>query len=330
MPDNVAETTPGWSNRAAHSLTTARLNLNSPPEAPQNQRQMNPNLNDYHSDPVEVTSRSWLLDTTDWWRQQVETHSKYADSSHVARHIFSFKAHGVWVEASISLGWDGIGWRQSKTTGETLRKKVVARHFASTTIWLLAGADPLLNTTNNENNSEMKRAAEERKLHRMAKVHDFLEMWQGSQNQRATQKGSRTPNKKMTAVGYILDTEEIVEAPWSPFHHHGAAAFKLSERSPLPPLLSANYLPGGRIQILNVRWIRRINRHPFESHENTPPESISDTEDWLNWNGDLDIPYDSADDCPADVEYEIEQDNSNEDRECPEQRDVSTVPNVPG
>jgi hypothetical protein len=29
---------------------------------------------------------------------------------------------------------------------------------------------------NTENDSEMKNEAEERKLHRMAKVHDFLEM----------------------------------------------------------------------------------------------------------------------------------------------------------
>jgi hypothetical protein len=28
---------------------------------------------------------------------------------------------------------------------------------------------------------EMKREAEEKKLNRMAKVHDFLQMWQGSQ-----------------------------------------------------------------------------------------------------------------------------------------------------
>jgi hypothetical protein len=31
----------------------------------------------------------------------------------------------------------------------------------------------------------------------------------------------------MTAVGYISDTEEIVKASWSNFHHDGAAAFKL-------------------------------------------------------------------------------------------------------
>jgi len=91
----------------------------------------------------------------------------------------------------------------------------------------------------------MKREAEEQKLHRMAKVHDFLEMWQGSQNLRATQKESRAQNKQITAVGYISDTEEIVKASWSNFQHDGAAAFKLSEKSPVPPALSAKDLPGG-------------------------------------------------------------------------------------
>jgi hypothetical protein len=32
-----------------------------------------------------------------------------------------------------------------------------------------------------DNDSEIKKEAEERKLHRMAKVHDFLEIWQGSE-----------------------------------------------------------------------------------------------------------------------------------------------------
>jgi len=91
----------------------------------------------------------------------------------------------------------------------------------------------------------MKKEAEERKLHRLAQVHDFLEMWQGSQNLCATQKKSLAQNKQMTAVGYISDTEEIVKAFWSLFQHDGAAGFKLSERSHLPPPLSAKDLPGG-------------------------------------------------------------------------------------
>jgi hypothetical protein len=134
---------------------------------------------------------------------------------------------------------------------------------------------------NTGNNSEMKKEAEERKLHRMAKVHDFLEMWQCSQNLRATQKESRAQNKRMTTIGYISDMEEIIKVSWSLFQHDGAAAFKFSERLPLPPALPAKDLPGGRTQILNVRRIRRINLHPVESDEHSAPETISDTDDSL-------------------------------------------------
>jgi len=194
----------------------------------------------------------------------------------------------------------------------------------------LAGADPLLDTIYTENNSEMKKEVEERKLRRMAKVHDILEMWQDSQNLRATHKEHCAQNKQMTAVGYISDMEEIVKASWSLFQHDGAAAFKLSERSPLPPPLSAKDLPGGRTQILNVRRIRRSIRHPVESDEDSTSQRISNTEDWLNWNGDIDNPNDSKDDFVADFESDIEQYNSVDDPECPEQRDMSAAPNVPG
>jgi hypothetical protein len=84
-----------------------------------------------------------------------------------------------------------IGWRQSKTTGETLREKVVVRQFARANNWIFAGTDRELDTPHTENASQMKKEVEERKLHRMAKVYDFLEMWQGSQNLRTTQKESQ-------------------------------------------------------------------------------------------------------------------------------------------
>jgi len=205
---------------------------------------------------MEISRTFWLPDITDWWQQQEETHSMFADLSNVACDIFSIIPHGVGVEASFSLGRDVIGWRQSKTTGETLREKVVVRQFARANNGLLAGDDPVLDSNSTDNAMEMKREAEEKKLHRMAKVHDFLEMWQGSQNLRATQKESRVQNKQMPAVGYISDTEEIVKASWSNFQHDGAAAFKLSEKSPGPPALSAKDLPGGRTQVLNVRRIK--------------------------------------------------------------------------
>jgi len=87
-------------------------------------------------------------------------------------------------------------------------------------------------------------------------------------------------------------------------------------------------LLGGRTEILHVRWIRRINRHPVESNEDSAPESISDTDDWLNWKGDLDNPIDSEEDCAAEDESDIEHNNGIDDPQCPEQQDVSAAPNV--
>ena len=317
MPNNVAETTPGWSDRAPHLLTATRLYLNSPPDAPKHWGQINPNVNDYHSDPMEMSSTIWLPDITNWWHRQEETHSKYADCSNVVHDIFCIIPHGVKVEASFCLGWDVIGWRQSKTTGETLRQKVVVKQFARANNGILAGADPELDATNTYNDSDMIKEAEERKLYRMAKVHNILEIWQGSQNLCATQKESRAQNKQTTAVGYISDTEDIVRALWSLFQHDGAVAFKLWGRSPLPPPWYAKDLPGGRTQILNARWIWRINRHPVERDGDSAPANISDTDDWFNSNWDLDNPPDSEDDCAVDVESDKEQDKSMEDPECP-------------
>jgi len=140
---------------------------------------------------------------------------------------------------------------------------------------------------------------------------------------------SRAQNMLMTAVEYISEMEEIVKTSWSLFQHNGAAAFKLSERLPLPPALSAKDLPGGQTQIWNIRIIRRINRHPVESDKDSVPESISDTDDCLNWNGDLDNPNESEDDCSADDDTYIENNTCIEDPECPEQQDVSDASTVP-
>ena len=66
--------------------------------------------------------------------------------------------------------------------------------------------------------------------------------------------------------------------------------------------------------MLNVHGIRRMNRHPVESDEDSASECISDTEGWLTWNGDLDDPNDSEDHFAADVQSDIEQDDSIQDR----------------
>jgi len=68
-PNNVAETTPRRSDCAARLFTAARLYLSWPPEAPKTWGQINLNLNDYHSDPIERSSTFWIVDITDLWRQ---------------------------------------------------------------------------------------------------------------------------------------------------------------------------------------------------------------------------------------------------------------------
>ena len=104
---------------------------------------------------MEISSTFWLTDITNWWHQQEETHSKYADLSNVARVIVSIIPHGVGVEASFSLRRDVTGWRQSKTTGETLREDVVVRQYARANKEIQAGAELELDTMNTQNDTEM-------------------------------------------------------------------------------------------------------------------------------------------------------------------------------
>jgi hypothetical protein len=59
-----------------------------------------------------------------------ETHLKYTDPSNVAHDISSMIQHGVGVEARLSLVRDIVGWRQLKTTGETLSENVIATQYA--------------------------------------------------------------------------------------------------------------------------------------------------------------------------------------------------------
>jgi hypothetical protein len=80
---------------------------------------------------------------------------------------------------------------------------------------------------------------------------------------------------------------------------------------------------------LNVGQIKPIDRHPAKSDEDCSPEHISDTENWLNWSGDLNIPNARDDDWEADNESDMELNNGNEDSETPEQQNVSATPNVP-
>jgi len=179
-PKSVAETTPRQSDCTARLLTAARLNLNSPPEAPTNWGQVNLNLHDYHSDPTQISRPFLLAAITDWWHQQEEMHPKYADLSTVARDTFSIIPHGVGVEARCSLRRDDIGLIQSTTPCETLQEKLVVRQFAQANKGILVGNCAALDNTENENDLELKKEVKVRTLHRMAKVYNYLEMWQAA------------------------------------------------------------------------------------------------------------------------------------------------------
>jgi len=74
--------------------------------------------------------------------------------------------------------------------------------------------------------------------------------------------------------------------------------------------------------------MRRIDRHPAESDEDSAPESTSDTGNWLNCNGDLDNPNESEDECEADDESDTESCSGIKVSESPEHRVVSAAPNV--
>jgi len=148
---NVAEMTPGRSDHAVHSLSATRLYVNSPPEAPKTWGQIDPNRNDYHSDSIEISSILWLPEITDWWHQQEETHSKYADLSNMVHNILSFIPYGVGLVTHFPLVRNVIQWRQSKNTAETLPECGVVRQYTLGNNRLLAGNDPVLDTTEAEN-----------------------------------------------------------------------------------------------------------------------------------------------------------------------------------
>jgi hypothetical protein len=64
----------------------------------------------------------------------------------------------------------------------------------------------------------------------VAKVDDYLKMWQGSNNLCDTQMESNFQIRQMTAVGYISDSKQIVIPSSSNFTHDDVAVMKLSEK----------------------------------------------------------------------------------------------------
>jgi hypothetical protein len=71
-----------------------------------------------------------------------------------------------------------------------------------------------------------------------------------------------------------------------------------------------------------------MDRYPVKSYDGSTPQSISDLDNWLNWNGNLGNPSDSKDDCTADIQSGIGEGNGTEDPESPAQQDMSATENV--
>jgi len=134
----------------------------------------------------------------------------------------------------------------------------------------------------------------------------------------------------MTAVEYISDTTEIIKASHSKFQPDVVVAFEFSERSLLTPALPAKHHSAERTQVFDVRQIKRIDHHPAESDQGSTAVNICNTENWLNWNGDLEVPTDSKDNCKADDESNIEYGNGTMAWESPEHQVVCVAPNVAG
>jgi len=75
--------------------------------------------------------------------------------------------------------------------------------------------------------------------------------------------------------------------------------------------------------------IRRNHHHRVAGDEHCAPETISDTENWLNWHGKLDNPNQSEDDCEGNDQSDVELGNVIEASERAAHRVVSAAPNVP-
>jgi len=97
----------------------------------------------------------------------------------VARDLFPIMQHGIAVEATFCRARDVFSWSQINTSRKTLCEQVIVRKSARANNGMLAADDPALDMMEPETNLEMKRAAEERQLHSIVKVHDIVEMWQG-------------------------------------------------------------------------------------------------------------------------------------------------------
>lgn len=97
----------------------------------------------------------------------------------------------------------------------------------------------------------------------------------------------------------------------------------------LPPL-SAKALRAERIQVFNVRPIKRIDRDPTVTDEDSAPESVLDTEYWLDRNGDFNILNRREHEWDVDNKSEIVLEHGIRHSETSDHWDVRATLNVAG
>jgi hypothetical protein len=74
--------------------------------------------------------------------------------------------------------------------------------------------------------------------------------------------------------------------------------------------------------------MRRIDCYPAERFEDSAQETMSDTENWLNWNGQMVDSNKSKDYCDADNESDIELGVGIKPLESPEHRFETATANI--
>ena len=83
----------------------------------------------------------------------------------------------------------------------------------------------------------------------------------------------------------------------------------------MPLAESAKNILGAWTDVLNDHQMNRINCHRADCNEDSVPESNSNTDNWLNWNGDCDNPTVSKDNWEVHNESAVELGNGTEDPE---------------
>ena len=230
-----------------------------------------PKTDDLKSDNLlELTAAFWKTDVAAYWRMQEDSCTEYAPLARMARDIFSVIPHGVGVEASLSLGRDVVGWRQCRTSGDTLQKKVIVRQFARSNPGIVAGAGASLENDAAAGQNEQKE--EDKKLLQLAGIAGHIHF---RRVRKERKKAKQQWTNKESEFTYISDTEEISGSGWGAFKDCGTEVFH-EENGPPPTKKSGDTIKV--VRTYKPKRILRVDRQPG-SIDDEDEANASDTDD---------------------------------------------------